>query len=159
MPPWSGCALAESSLPCSGPTMAPTRWCTVDCAPLPSGSGTERRSSPPAVSSPARMIGPSPVSHTARADRPVPVRRPSQPPTAMVVHPPPSGSRFQTCWCLRLSSDPRRSSMGTRTVFILPCGGVFACPWMTSPSQPPQNPPPPPHTLQRHQTLSARLDL
>jgi hypothetical protein len=52
VPPWTGCAAAELSLPCSGPTMAPTFstfYCDADCAPSPSRSGTGRRSFPPAI--------------------------------------------------------------------------------------------------------------
>jgi hypothetical protein len=85
---WSGSAAVESSCPCSGPTTAPTRCCAVDCTPSLSGSGTRSRSSPPAISSPARTIQLSRVSHTAGAGCPTLVRQPGWPPT----NPPPRRS-------------------------------------------------------------------
>ncbi len=65
--------------PCSGLTTAPTQCCAADRAPSPSGLGTGRRSSPPAISSPARTIRLSWASNAARADCPAPVRKSSQP--------------------------------------------------------------------------------
>jgi hypothetical protein len=69
LPPSSGSVVAASSHLSSHSMTAPTPFCAVDPAPLPSESGPGMRSSPSATSRPARQWTPSLASRVAAADR------------------------------------------------------------------------------------------
>jgi hypothetical protein len=94
-PPSSGSIGAASFHPFSRSTTAPTPSLATGSAPSPSESGPETRSSPSAASRLVRLRTPRLAACVAAAGRRV---------RTQAALPPPSRSRFQTRWFLRLPS-------------------------------------------------------
>ncbi len=125
-PPWSGYSVAESSHPCSSPTLVLRHG--LHSFTIRVGNQEEVVST--SLLKHTWMTRSSRASHAAGADCAAAVRRPSQPPTAMAVHLPPSGSCFQTRWCPSLPSNPSRGQAYTWELFFIPpCGFLHTPGW------------------------------
>ncbi len=93
VPPLSGCAAMSSSCLSTAPTTAPTTSCGEEPHSFTIRVGSRDEKSPSAASRPARKRTP----HLAVRDAAADLRASTQ-----AVPPPPSGSRFQTCWFVHL---------------------------------------------------------